>query len=81
MTKEEFRSLRTGDIVYPMSGDLEGHAFEVTDVYTEKIHARLLEEYVVEWKPDERTKCVRTYEEGYEKSMKYTHWNKTKSWW
>lgn len=82
MTKAEFNDLRTGDIVYPMSGDLEGHAFEVIDVYTNEIHAALLESYVKEWNSDERTKCIRTYEEGYVRVAKYTHWaTAIKRWW
>lgn len=75
MTKEEYANVRTGDIVYPINGPLEGHAFEVIDIYSNnRVVAVLLEEYVLEWWADERTRCIRTYEEGYALEMSYKQW-------
>lgn len=84
MTKQEFNKIRVGDVVYPDAGQLEGHAFEVVKIVENKITARLMREYVLTWQADKRTQCIRTYEEGYTKTMVYSHWRTPKQirfWW
>lgn len=84
MTKNQFNKIRIGSVVYPDQGQLEGHAFEVVDIVGNKITARLMREYVATWKLDRRTQCIRTYEQGFSKTMAYCHWRTPKqmrSWW
>lgn len=50
MTKNEFESIRTGDLVVPLRGELKGCHLEVTAIYNDMLEACVIDEAVIKRK-------------------------------